>query len=165
MRQRAVELQKRDLAMLGSLLRWGLLPAWFLAAWYFARSKRTAENRLGLLRRAGYLQRVETWWRGPLVVAPTERGRAARPDLCLGTPEVVESTRLKHRLEVVRVADHLLRDGLCRRGDVARQRRRGGGQLPRLRHGPRAARSEAPPRSICGRIGPAMLSVRCLTWL
>ena len=95
--------------MLGSVLRWGLLPAWFLAAWYFGGSKRTAENRLGELRRAGYLRRVETWWRGPLVVAVTERGRAARPDLCLGTPELVESTRLKHRLEVVRVADHLLR--------------------------------------------------------
>jgi hypothetical protein len=105
----AVELQKRVLAMLGSLLRWGLLPAWYLAAWYFAGSKRTAENRLGLLRRAGYLRRVETWWRGPLVVVPAERGRAARPDVCLGTPELVESTRLKHRLEVVRVADHLLR--------------------------------------------------------
>jgi hypothetical protein len=103
----AVELQKRDTAMLGSLLRWGLLPASYLAAWYFAGSQRTAENRLGLLRRAGYLRRVETWWRGPLVVAPTERGRAARPDVCLGTPELVESTRLKHRLEVVRVADHL----------------------------------------------------------
>ena len=41
--------------------------------------------------------------------SPTERGRAARPDLCLGTPELAESTRLKHRLEVVRGADHLLR--------------------------------------------------------
>ena len=50
--------------MLGSVLRWGLLPAWFLAAWYFGGSKRTAENRLGELRRAGYLRRVETWWRG-----------------------------------------------------------------------------------------------------
>src|ERR671932_275797 len=109
MGQSVVELQKRDLAMLGSLLCWELLPAWYLAAWYFAGSKRTAENRLGLLRRAGYLRRVETWWRGLLVVAPTERGRAARPDLCLGTPETVESTPLKHRLEVVRVADHLPR--------------------------------------------------------
>ena len=109
MGQSVVELQKRDLAMLGSLLCWELLPAWYLAAWYFAGSKRTAENRLGLLRRAGYLRRVETWWRGLLVVAPTERGRAARPDLCLGTPELAESTRLKHRLEVVRVADHLPR--------------------------------------------------------
>jgi len=105
----AVELQKRDVAMLGSLLRWGVLPAWYLAAWYFDGSKRRAENRLGLLRRAGYLRRVETWWRGPLVVAPMERGRAARPDICLGTPETVESTRLKHRLEVVCVANHLLR--------------------------------------------------------
>ena len=61
------------------------------------------------MRRAGYLRRVETWWHGPLIVAVTERGRAARPDLCLGTPETVESTRLKHRLEVVAVADHLLR--------------------------------------------------------
>ena len=43
------------------------------------------------------------------MVAATERGRAARPDLCLGTPELVESTRLKHRLEVVAVADHLPR--------------------------------------------------------
>ena len=68
-----------------------------------------AENCLGELRRAGYLRRGETWWRGPLVVAATERGRAARPDLCLGTPELAESTRLKHRLEVVRVADHVLR--------------------------------------------------------
>jgi hypothetical protein len=56
------------------VLRWGLLPAWFLAAWHFAGSQRTAENRLGLLRRAGYLRGVETWWRGPLVVAATERG-------------------------------------------------------------------------------------------
>ena len=46
---------------------------------------------------------------GPLVVAPTERARAVRSDLCLGTPELVASTRLQHRLEVVRVADHLLR--------------------------------------------------------
>jgi hypothetical protein len=33
MGQTVVELQKRDVVMLGSLLRWGLLPAWFLAAW------------------------------------------------------------------------------------------------------------------------------------
>jgi hypothetical protein len=90
------------------MLRWGVLPAWYLAAWYFDGSKRTAENRLGLLRRAGCLRRIETWWRGPLVVA-TERGRAVRPDFCLGTPELVETTRLKHRLGVVGVADHLLR--------------------------------------------------------
>ncbi len=77
--QSAVELQKRDLAMLGSLLRWGLLPAWYLAAWYFAGSKRTAENRLGLLRRAGYLRRVETWWRGPLVVAPNSVSTRLKP--------------------------------------------------------------------------------------
>src|ERR671939_1339593 len=108
MRQSAVELQKRDRALLGSVLRWGVLPAWYLAAWYFGGSKRTTENRLGELRRAGYLRRVETWWRGPLVVVPTERARVARPDLCLGTPELVESTRLKHRLGVGCVADHLL---------------------------------------------------------
>ena len=46
---------------------------------------------------------------GPLVVAPTERARAVRSDLCLGTPELVASTRLQHRLEMVRIADHLLR--------------------------------------------------------
>jgi hypothetical protein len=123
MGQTVVELQKRDRAMLGSLLRWGLLPAWYLAAWYFGDSQRTAENRLGLLRRAGYLRRVETWWRGPLVVAPTERGRTARPDVCLGTPELVESTRLKHRLEVVRVADQVLRSDQQARWLTERQLR------------------------------------------
>jgi hypothetical protein len=59
-----IQLQERDRVLLGSVLRWGLLPAWFLAAWYFGGSKRTAENRLGELRRAGCLRRVETWWRG-----------------------------------------------------------------------------------------------------
>jgi hypothetical protein len=53
--------QERIGVPLGSVLRWGALPAWYLAAWYFAGSKRMAENRLGLLRRAGYLRRVETW--------------------------------------------------------------------------------------------------------
>ena len=56
-------------------------------------------------------------------VAVTERGRAARPDLCLGTPELVESTRLKHRLEVVRVADHLLRSDRQARWLTERQLR------------------------------------------
>jgi hypothetical protein len=118
-----IQLQERDRVLLGSVLRWGALPAWFLAAWYFGGSKRTTENRLGELRRAGYLRRVETWWRGPLVVAATERGRAARPDLCLGTPELVETTRLKHRLEVVRVADHLLRSDRQARWLTERQLR------------------------------------------
>ena len=84
--QSPVELQKRDLAMLGSLLRWGLLPAWYLAAWYFGGSKRMAENRLGELRRAGYLRRVQTWWRrvqtwwrGPLVVAPNSVSTRLKP--------------------------------------------------------------------------------------
>ena len=57
------------------------------------------------------------------MVAPTERGRAARPDLCLGTPELVASTRLKHRLEVVRVADHLLRSDRQARWLTERQLR------------------------------------------
>lgn len=57
---------------------------------------------------AGYLRRVETWWRGPLVVAPTEGGRAAR---------------LKHRLEVVCVADHLLRSDRQARWLTERQLR------------------------------------------
>jgi hypothetical protein len=57
------------------------------------------------------------------VVAATERGRAARPDLCLGAPELAESTRLKHRLEVVAVADHLLRSDRPARWLTERQLR------------------------------------------
>jgi hypothetical protein len=49
---------------------------------------------VGELRRAGYLRQVEAWWRGPLVVAPTEQGRAVRPDLCLAAAELPDSTRL-----------------------------------------------------------------------
>ena len=74
MGQSVVELQKRDLAMLGSLLCWELLPAWYLAAWYFAGSKRTAENRTGAAAAGRW------WWHPPSGVA--RRGRTcawARP--------------------------------------------------------------------------------------
>jgi hypothetical protein len=46
-----------------------------------------------------------------------------RPDLCLAAPELPDSTRLKHGLEVVHVADHLPRSDRQARWLTERQLR------------------------------------------